>query len=143
MKEPEVRITEDREGKLLAVWANPPGLDAEFHEEELRQLAMSLLEAAQELNEETPQALAKAELNGAILKLADMSSKGYSAGSLLKQLRYVEKFIMTYELPRRQERPWRLPDHQPATTPRALFRVVLRLRGRAEVRGVRRDFIFM
>ena len=93
MKAPEVRISEDRKGRPLATWVNPPGLDAEFHEEELRQLAMSLLDAAQELNEGTPQALVKAELNGAILKLADMSSKGYSAGSLLKQLRYVETLI--------------------------------------------------
>ena len=93
MKAPDVRISKDRKGRPLATWVNPPGLDAEFHQEDLRQLAMSLLDAAQELNEGTPRDVADAELNGATLKLADMSSQGYSAGSLLKQLRYVEKLI--------------------------------------------------
>ena len=93
MKAPDARISEDRKGRPLATWVDPPGLDAEFHQEELRQLAMSLLEAAQELNEGTLSDVANAELDGAILKLADMSSQGYSAGSLLKQLRYIEKLI--------------------------------------------------
>ena len=93
MNQPDIRRESDHEGQLLARWTNPPGHDAEFYPEDLRQLALSLLEAAQALNEETTHATEDSDLGGAILRLADMSSKGYSVGSLLKQLRYIEKLI--------------------------------------------------
>ena len=93
MNRPDIRLESDHEGKLLARWTNPPGHDAELYPEDLRQLALSLLEAAQALNEEPMHDGDGSDLGGTILRLADMASKGYSVGSLLKQLRYIEKLI--------------------------------------------------
>jgi hypothetical protein len=46
MERPVFKFTTDRHGLPLIVWSNPPGLDADFTPDQLRRLAVDLLEAA-------------------------------------------------------------------------------------------------
>ena len=50
MNEPEMAFSNDKKGKPLVVWDNPPGMKIEFYSDDLRDYAQMFLDTADALD---------------------------------------------------------------------------------------------